>query len=197
MTTSGIQGPGRPASELSDEELEQQGTHAHATRNWVFLHGTAEQYEHHTTRMLELEQEYLRRHPKRTWQGTGGLARAEVDEVTRLRAALRTLGQQVDALLADFPDREPAGPPAPGQREAELLARVAAAPDGRMHRLEVHQAAREVGLDHTTLAALYRSNPPLLAVEREHRRITSAGREWLAAHAGESSTDRLTASMPM
>lgn len=60
---------GVPASELSDEDLEREGTHAHETRNWVFLHGTAEQYNTHTVRMLELEQEYLRRHPKRTWQG--------------------------------------------------------------------------------------------------------------------------------
>ena len=180
MSTTGMPGQGRPASELSDEELEQQGTHAHATRNWVFLHGTAEQYERHTTRMLELEQEYLRRHPKRTWQGSGGEARAEVDEVTRLRAALRALAGQVQALLADFPDRAPADPPAPGGREAELLARVAAAPDGRLHRLEVHQAAREVGLDHATLAGLYRGHPPLLAAEKEHRRITPAGLAWLA-----------------
>ena len=45
---------GRPASELSDEELEQQGKHAHDTRNWVFLHGSAEQFAHHTTRMLQI-----------------------------------------------------------------------------------------------------------------------------------------------
>jgi len=67
---------GRPARELSDEELEQQGTHAHETRNWVFLHGTAEQFATHTARMLELEQEYLRRHPKRTWQGAASTAPA-------------------------------------------------------------------------------------------------------------------------
>ena len=47
---------GRPARELSDEELEQQGRNAHETRNWVFLHGTAEQFATHTSRMLELEQ---------------------------------------------------------------------------------------------------------------------------------------------
>ena len=35
---------GRPARELSDEELEQQGKNAHDTRNWVFLHGTADQW---------------------------------------------------------------------------------------------------------------------------------------------------------
>ena len=68
--------PGVPARELSDEELERQGVHAHAMRHWVFLHGTAEQFRTHTERMLELEQEYLRRHPQRTWQGTGGEAQA-------------------------------------------------------------------------------------------------------------------------
>ncbi len=63
---------GRPVRELTDEELEQQGRSAHETRNWVFLHGTAEQFATHTSRMLELEQEYLRRYPKRTWQGIEG-----------------------------------------------------------------------------------------------------------------------------
>ena len=60
---------GRPAAELSDEELATQGKQLHDSRNWVFLHGSAAQFETHTTRMLELEQEYLRRFPKRTWQG--------------------------------------------------------------------------------------------------------------------------------
>jgi hypothetical protein len=63
---------GRPAAELTDAELETQGKQLHDTRNWVFLHGSAAQFETHTRRMLELEQEYLRRHPKRTWQGSGG-----------------------------------------------------------------------------------------------------------------------------
>jgi len=49
---------GRPAAELSDDELEQQGRNAHETRNWVFLHGTAEQFATHTARMLELEERY-------------------------------------------------------------------------------------------------------------------------------------------
>ena len=91
---------GVPARELSDAELERQGTHAHATRNWVFLHGTAEQFAHHTERMLELEKEYLRRHPKRTWQGSatdGG----EVDEATRRRTALRGLVTQIESVLAE------------------------------------------------------------------------------------------------
>ncbi len=63
---------GVPARELSDAELERQGVQAHATRHRVFLHGTAEQFRTHTRRMLALEEEYLRRHPQRTWQGSGG-----------------------------------------------------------------------------------------------------------------------------
>ena len=55
---------GRPASELSDEELETQGKQLHDSRNWVFLHGSAAQFETHTRRMLELEQEYIRRFPE-------------------------------------------------------------------------------------------------------------------------------------
>ena len=57
---------GVPAHELSDADLEREGVHAHATRHWVFLHGTAEQFRTHTERMLELEQEYARRFPQRT-----------------------------------------------------------------------------------------------------------------------------------
>ena len=173
---------GRSARELTDEELERQGTHAHATRNWVFLHGTAEQYQRHTERMLELEQEYLRRHPKRTWQGASDVP-AEVDEATRLRTALRSVVQQIEALLDGLPEGEGAAsaPGSPGSREAALLARLAAAPGGRMHKLEAHQAAREVGIDHVSLAQLYRSDPPLLATDKEFRVITDAGRAWLAA----------------
>jgi hypothetical protein len=135
---------GRPASELTDEELEQQGKAAHDTRNWVFLHGTAEQFATHTTRMLELEQEYLQRHPKRTWQGSGGA--------------------------------EPADPTPVADPEAALLAKVAATADGRMHKLEVHQAAREVGLERAALARLYTADPPLLLTEKQDRVITPEGR---------------------
>jgi hypothetical protein len=139
---------GRPVSELSDEELEQQGKNAHDTRNWVFLHGSAEQFATHTTRMLALEQEYLRRHPKRTWQGSGGATGSAADTAPP------------DPLLA-------------------LLGRVAEA-GGRLHKLEVHQAAREVGLDRTALARLYTAVPPLLVTEQQDRVLTDAGRERLA-----------------
>lgn len=156
---------GRPARDLSDDELEQQGTHAHATRNWVFLHGTAEQYERHTERMLELEHEYLRRHPKRTWQGGGGEPQV-LDEASRLRLALRGLQRQIDALLADGLDG-PATLPEPA-RVARLLERVAAA-GGRMHKLELHQAAREVGLSPVALATLYRGPDAVLRPDHDDR----------------------------
>jgi DNA-binding NarL/FixJ family response regulator len=57
-----------------------------------------------------------------------------------------------------------------------LLARVAEAPEGRMHKLEVHQAAREVGLDPAALAQLYKGDPQLLVTEQQDRVITDAGR---------------------
>ncbi|MEJ7704028.1 MAG: DUF6158 family protein [Geodermatophilaceae bacterium] len=133
---------GVPASELSDEDLERQGR-THETRNWVFLHGTAEQFKTHTERMLELEQEYLHRHPQRTWQGTEG---GEV----------------------------------PGD-ERDYLARIAATSDGRMHKLEAHHAARELGLRPERVAALHRQDPPLLATHGDYRVLTEAGRSWLAA----------------
>lgn len=168
---------GRPVRELSDAELEEQGTYAHATRNWVFLHGTAEQFEHHTERMLALEQEYLTRHPKRTWQGSGD-APVAVDEATRLRLALRGLSTQIDALLA-------AGPPAADEPAAEpdqvtRLLRGVADAGGRLHKLELHQLARSVGLRPTLLAGLYRGQDPVLRAERDERVLTPAGRAALA-----------------
>jgi Family of unknown function (DUF6158) len=157
---------GRPARELSDEELEQQGTHAHATRNWVFLHGTAEQYQRHTERMLELEQEYLRRHPKRTWQGSGE-GDGVVDEATRLRLALRGLQRQIDAILAEGIDERPEDEPDPAKVQ-QLLERVAAA-GGAMHKLELHQAARELGIAPAALARLYRGPDAVLRTEKDQR----------------------------
>ena len=139
-----VSASGRPAAELTDTELETQGKQLHDTRNWVFLHGSAAQFETHTRRMLELEQEYLRRHPKRTWQGMGGAEDAQA-----------------------VPVDDPVG---------ALLAAVAAAPGGRLHKLEVHQLARRFGLDRADLAALYTQEPQLLVTERSDRVITEAGR---------------------
>src|ERR687887_803044 len=103
------QQPGLPASKLTDAELERQGARAHATRNWVFLHGTADQFKHHTERMLELEQEYLRRHPKRTWQGAGGVEPAPgVGRAEQLRQLLRSFQTQMEALIAELAEAEQA-----------------------------------------------------------------------------------------
>lgn len=165
---------GRAARELTDDELEQQGKTAHETRNWVFLHGTADQFATHTARMLELEQEYLRRHPKRTWQGSGGAATDE-SQAAVLRVALRGILVQLEALVEPPPvehdDAAAAADPVAG-----LLRRVAEAPGGRLNRLEVHQLAREVGLERAALARLYSGDPPLLATDRQDRVITDAGR---------------------
>lgn len=174
---------GVPASELSDAELEHQGSQAHATRNWVFLHGTSEQFRRHTERMLELEQEYLRRFPKRTWQGSGGADGEEVDltgldVLSQIRHLTRRYSVAVETLLARVPDGT-----VPGAAEArshapveDLLRRYAAAPDGRLHKLEGHQAAREIGLAPAAVAALYKAEPPLLVAAGEYRQITPAGR---------------------
>ncbi|SFL44241.1 DUF6158 family protein [Geodermatophilus ruber] len=176
--------PGIPARELSDEELERQGVHAHATRHWVFLHGTAEQFRTHTERMLELEQEYLRRHPQRTWQGSGGDAVAPSRD-DRIRDLVQTFSRAMTALL----DEEPAtadgnGVPRrdPAEAQAALLQHFAAAPDGRLHKLEAHQIARQLSPDSHLVARLYRQDPPLLAAERDMRVLTDAGRDWLARH---------------
>lgn len=177
MTTPETQG--RSARELSDEELEQQGKHAHETRNWVFLHGTAEQFATHTSRMLELEQEYLRRYPKRTWQGSGG-APDQKSDIAVLKQALRGIVTQLEALLEHQPT--PAEETTPVDDPAvALLQRVADAPDGRMHKLEVHQAAREVGLERAALARLYTGEPKLLSTEHEDRVITDDGRARLTS----------------
>lgn len=177
---------GLPASLLSDADLERQGTRAHATRNWVFLHGTADQFRHHTERMLELEQEYLRRHPKRTWQGAAGdAAPAAHDRVEQIRHLLRSFGSQMEALLAELADAQAAAVGAPSATpvaEARLLARFAEVPGGRMHKLEAHQAARELGLRPGGVARLYTQDPPLLATAGAYRFLTEAGRDWLAEH---------------
>jgi Family of unknown function (DUF6158) len=173
-----------PAAELSDEELERQGIRAHATRNWVFFHGTSEQFNTHTDRMLELEQEYLRRHPQRTWQGSGGagsVAEKAIARDTRIRELIRSFTTQALSLLDDSPSA-----PSPQSHEEDLrtatislLEAFAAAPNGSMHKLEAHQIAREYAPDARLVASLYRHDPPLLNVEGETRMITDAGRAWL------------------
>ena len=50
-----------------------------------------------------------------------------------------------------------------------------------MHKLEVHQVARLVGLERAALAQLYKDEPQLLATDKQDRVITDAGRARLAA----------------
>jgi hypothetical protein len=179
--------PGVPARELPDEELERQGVHAHAMRHWVFLHGTAEQFRTHTERMLELEQEYLRRHPQRTWQGSGGGAVAPSRD-ERIRDLVQTFARAITNLLEEQPTAATVGgqPRDPQEGQTELLRRFAEAPGGRLHKLEAHQIARQLAPDSHLVAGLYRQDPPLLQAERDMRVITDAGRAWLQAHASAS-----------
>jgi len=171
---------GRPARELSDAELEHQGTQAHATRNWVFLHGTAAQFANHTARMMELEQEYLRRYPQRTWQGSGGAPTEPGAALDALKTALAGIVVQLQA-LAQQPVAviEPADADAPGTEDPVqvLLSRVAQSTGGAMDKLELHQAARECGVSRETLASLYGASDPLIVAEKAQRRITARGRE--------------------
>ena len=177
--------PGIPARDLSDEELERQGVHAHAMRHWVFLHGTAEQFRTHTERMLELEQEYLRRHPQRTWQGSGGEAEAPSRD-DRIRDLVQTFSRAMTALLDEEPAAATQGSPRrdPVQAQVALLRRFEEA-GGRIHKLEAHQIARQLSPDSHLVAQLYRQDPPLLQVDRDVRVITDAGRAWLEQHAAK------------
>lgn len=178
---------GRPVEELTDEELETQGTQAHRTRNWVFLHGTAEQFANHTVRMLALEQEYLRRHPKRTWQGSGGAA-TTVDAVDVVQQALVGIIVQLQALVQRKFTNVQMDAVAVDDPVGCLLAKIAQRPGARMHKLELHQAARECGVSREALAALYQDRNRLLSTERWDRVLTERGREYLAHSCGADPT---------
>jgi hypothetical protein len=79
-TSSGI-----PAAQLSDEDLLREMRHLHETRHDAVLHAGDDALETHTRRMLELEDEYMRRDPDR-----------EIDP-DRLRSGARErAGQPVD-----------------------------------------------------------------------------------------------------
>jgi hypothetical protein len=128
---------GIPAAELDDEKLEQQRAQAHATREWALRRGTDEQFQRHSLRMLELEQEYLRRQLKRQaldW-------RAVVDEATRLGNALRGLIVQMEARLDEYSVVATVTSPEPpattvAAAVAAIMATGSWAPDRRERRLE-------------------------------------------------------------
>lgn len=56
---------GVPAIELSEEDLDRELTQLHRTRHDTLLHASEPALEHHTARQIELEVEYVRRHPER------------------------------------------------------------------------------------------------------------------------------------
>jgi hypothetical protein len=55
--------PGIPGPQLSDDDLRRELAHLHNTRNDTLVSGSESALDTHTARMLELEQEFLRRFP--------------------------------------------------------------------------------------------------------------------------------------
>ena len=120
----------------------------------------------------------MHRHPHRTWQGSGGTASDSRSEAAVLREALRGIVAQLESLTAE-PAAGDEGHAQVDDPVLAVLSAVAKAPGGRLHKLEVHQAAREAGLDRGSLATLYTAADPLLLVEQQDRVITEAGRDRL------------------
>ena len=101
---------GVPATRLSDEELERQRGNARATRDWASRRGSDEEFQRHSLRVLELEQEYLRRQVRQQALGW----KAVLEEAARLGNCLRALIVELEARLdedAAHRSRTPAPPP--------------------------------------------------------------------------------------
>ena len=77
------------------------------------------------------------------------------------RAITALLDEQPAAAAPSAPRRDPV------QAQAALLQRFAEAPEGRMHKLEAHQIARQLSPDSHLVAQLYRQDPPLLHADRD------------------------------
>jgi Family of unknown function (DUF6158) len=56
---------GVPADQLPDDDLLRELKSLHDTRHGTFLHGSGDALATHSARQVELEAEYLRRHPER------------------------------------------------------------------------------------------------------------------------------------
>ncbi|MCB5164191.1 DUF6158 family protein [Streptomyces bambusae] len=56
---------GVPPGELAEDRLLKELEAIHRTRHETLLHGSDEALDTHSHRMAELEDEYLRRHPRR------------------------------------------------------------------------------------------------------------------------------------
>jgi hypothetical protein len=67
-------GAGIPASELSDDDLERELTHAHEKRHEMMVEGTADQWHNLRTRTDELERGYLERFASRVKDAEAKLA---------------------------------------------------------------------------------------------------------------------------
>jgi hypothetical protein len=103
----------------------------------------------------------------------------------RIRDLVQTFSRAITGLL----DEEPAAGgstsearPSSDDATTALLQRFAEAPDGRLHKLEAHQIARQLSPDSHLVARLYRQDPPLLQADRDMRVLTDAGRAWLEHH---------------
>jgi hypothetical protein len=146
-----------PPERLSNDDLERQRTEAYTTREWAMRRGTDEQFQRHTMRMLELEQEYLRRQLRRQaceW-------RAVTEEATRLGNALRGLVMQLEAHLDAQPAQEtatlPAPPPAAMSAAVEaIIATGSWASDTHPDQLE---AASEHRMTEDKRAPAHRATP--------------------------------------
>ena len=72
---------GIDARDLDEDDLMRELEQLHRTRHDTFLHGGADALVRHTSRTVELEDEYLRRHPEREVDPnrlrSGARARAE------------------------------------------------------------------------------------------------------------------------
>jgi hypothetical protein len=64
-TADAVPTGGVPAASLGEEDLLRELKSLHDTRNTTLLHGSDESLAHHSARTVELEAEYLRRHPQR------------------------------------------------------------------------------------------------------------------------------------
>jgi hypothetical protein len=139
---------------LSNDDLERHRAEAYATREWALRRGTEEQFQRHTVRMLELEQEYLRRQLRRQaheW-------RVVTEQATRLGDALRGLVTQLEAHLdahhAQVTPALPAPPPAAMSAAVEaIIATGSWAPDTRTDRSwapDTHPGRLEAAPEHWT-----------------------------------------------
>jgi hypothetical protein len=159
---------GVPAVQLSDEELRRECAQAEATREWAFHNATDEQFQQYGIRMLELEQEYLRRQLKRqalSW-------RVVVEEVSRVGSTVRGLVAQMETRVDGYFVRA-----APALQSPPAMPALTgpAVDDPFPPRLDVGQPVARAGAGQTSWPA---------AAAHRARRVLAAGldRFRLGAH---------------